>query len=304
MSAHDTPPRMPRDNCVVMLEAHLDRFPDDSALLARTLWPSVAPIAKRRRVTVSRSVFPSRDIPLDGVDNGDELEVSLPLDQVMKGLPDTPRGFRVWACSLVQARRFELGIISAMYDRLPFSPRIRLNLELNRSESLRRDVMTEFPKIFASIFEIIDATGLCSQGYIDSTWAWETGGNHIYQILSTSIDAYPFKRTMEQLDAHDMLLPGKRDRVFGSFWAHYLRPELAKKLDPDGSFKKRFLGVRPPTNEPLDGMQTVWRFPSGGMFLTISGTPADLTAEYAGTYVPWYAAALWLRQEFREKGLL
>lgn len=142
----------------------------------------------------------------------------------------------------------------------------------------------------------------CYSGFVSCSYADLTASGHLYG--STSLNCIDWERMIE---ARDWRTSGisRRERVRWPAWGVYLGPALAKRLDPDGSFKTRFLADLGKDQMATPFTQVHDEYSHGGRFLTVSKNPLDTyRVDATRAHGPEVHMGARLTQEFRRAGLL
>jgi hypothetical protein len=161
----------------------------------------------------------------------------------------------------------------------------------------RKDANREIIAFVRRVVGVLGESEECLQGWVDVARPIGTGGARYFQ----GSDWEGWHRQVEEAE-FTLNVEERRERVRGPYWGTYLGPQLARKLDMDGSFEKRFL-TEAPRPEYAVRTQFVDRLPSGGMFIGLSDNPVWL-AERGLTDEEAVENAVWLRNEFRKHGML
>lgn len=159
-------------------------------------------------------------------------------------------------------------------------------------------------ELVRSVVRILDEETSCYYALTDFDRAATTQFGHYYGPHAAS-NWMSWRQKIEYLDWElNGQGEGNRRRVRDMTWAHYLGPEMAKRLDSDGKFLERFLVER----GRLRALPVGERMPRGGLFLACTPDPMFMLKPPSilddNTDSSPVRHAVWLWNEFRKAGLL
>lgn len=284
---------------MIVLVGHLGSWPRDLAPLSSRLWSAFSSRASRRRVKARISglaLDPGRGIRVGRQRAGAALDC----DEVVRWLLAAGASETDDALFVEQAGAIRLSVEGdASFPPGSWSPRLCIELHLKRAELTSVGTLSPLTEMAASAFEVLDASGYCCSGYVDAGTVDRLRDGSLH--WNSPIQPVPWRDEVFWLE-RQCLDDTLRYRVLDSYWGHYLSPPMVAKLDPDGTFAEEFLALR---SRMEDSHQVIRRYPSGGMFITVSGSPADcITWSMGNPQTPWIENAVWLRRRFRLAGLL
>lgn len=152
--------------------------------------------------------------------------------------------------------------------------------------------------LIQSIVAVFAENKECYQAIVHPDFRANLNWGHLY--TDSVLSPLSWNEYVEHVEWHTCG-DARESRLRNVQWGHYVGPAMTEKLPQN--FDKLYLSFE--TEHFGVGTQTLQRFPSGGVFVTVSDDPFEVFEEHPeATDIPLVRNAVWLRQQYRAAGIL